>query len=276
MFSVPLSRDRHFIERKDILLQGEEQLRTDFQAALCGIGGIGYNPRLHFVLLLLTNAISKTQIAIEYAYKYRETHPSSNIFLVYTASSVRFVQAYQDIAQRLELPGYDVNNLGLAFDKQGKYQEAEEMYRQTLEGSPKVAGVEPPHTLVALVNLAVVLRHERKFEESETFFRQSLLGYERTLGAESPEILRSLWQLANLLRDQKRYSEAEDFYTRANKGATKHLGPEHPRTIDCVEDHNRMISEMRKANGPDSDDDSEFGGVPVNHRVDAHNVGSST
>lgn len=107
MFSVPLPRDRHFIERKDILLQVEQQLTTDFQASLCGIGGIGYDPRSHFLLLLLTNAISKTQIAIEYAYKYRETHPSSHIFWVYTASSVRFVQAYQDIAQRLELPGYD-------------------------------------------------------------------------------------------------------------------------------------------------------------------------
>jgi hypothetical protein len=47
----------------------------------------------------------KSQIAIEYAYQYHENHPQSHIFWVYAASATRFVQAYQNIARRLKLPG---------------------------------------------------------------------------------------------------------------------------------------------------------------------------
>jgi tetratricopeptide (TPR) repeat protein len=47
----------------------------------------------------------KSQIAIEYAHQYRENHPQSHVFWVYAANATLFVQAYQDIARQLKLPG---------------------------------------------------------------------------------------------------------------------------------------------------------------------------
>ena len=49
----------------------------------------------------------KSQIAIEYAYRFRQSHPQSHVFWVYAASYATFLQACHDIARSLELPACD-------------------------------------------------------------------------------------------------------------------------------------------------------------------------
>ena len=52
-----------------------------------------------------------------------------------------------------------VNNLALVLQYQGKYDEAEAMNRQALDGYEKVLGKEHPDTLTSVNNLALVLRY---------------------------------------------------------------------------------------------------------------------
>ena len=47
----------------------------------------------------------KSQIAIEYAYRFRDQHPHGHVLWVYAANETRFVQAYRDIAHKSRLPG---------------------------------------------------------------------------------------------------------------------------------------------------------------------------
>lgn len=49
----------------------------------------------------------KSQLAIEYAYKFCEDNPRSHIFWVYAANFALFEQAYRDMARRLKLCGPD-------------------------------------------------------------------------------------------------------------------------------------------------------------------------
>jgi tetratricopeptide (TPR) repeat protein len=51
--------------------------------------------------------IRKSQIAIEYAYRVRESAPQTWVFWVNGSNDARFRQAYTDIAARVELPGRD-------------------------------------------------------------------------------------------------------------------------------------------------------------------------
>jgi tetratricopeptide (TPR) repeat protein len=51
--------------------------------------------------------------------------------------------------------------------QQGKYEEAEQMHRQTLDLKKKVLGEEHPSTLGSINNLAEVLRQQGKYEEAE-------------------------------------------------------------------------------------------------------------
>jgi tetratricopeptide (TPR) repeat protein len=49
----------------------------------------------------------KSQIAIEYAYRFQDQHPQGHVLWVYAANETRFVQAYRDTAYKLRLPGRD-------------------------------------------------------------------------------------------------------------------------------------------------------------------------
>ena len=52
-------------------------------------------------------SVRKSQIAIEYAYRFQQSHPQSHILWVYAASYGTFLQACQDISWRLKLPACD-------------------------------------------------------------------------------------------------------------------------------------------------------------------------
>jgi tetratricopeptide (TPR) repeat protein len=49
----------------------------------------------------------KSQIAIEYAYRFHDQHPQGHVLWVYAANEARFVQGYRDTAHKLRLPGHD-------------------------------------------------------------------------------------------------------------------------------------------------------------------------
>ncbi|KAJ5944580.1 hypothetical protein N7516_004748 [Penicillium verrucosum] len=53
--------------------------------------------------------------------------------------------------------GMPVNNLGNILSSQGKYDEAEAIYRRDLEGSKKVLGREHPNTVTSINNLGNIL-----------------------------------------------------------------------------------------------------------------------
>jgi Flp pilus assembly protein TadD len=57
--------------------------------------------------------------------------------------------------------------------QQGKYEEAEQMQRQTLDLKGKVLGEEHPSTLASMNNLAIVLRQQGKYEEAEQIHPQT-------------------------------------------------------------------------------------------------------
>ena len=48
---------------------------------------------------------SKSQIAIQYCYKYKSEQPDSHVFWVHCGSIARFDQGYREIARKLKLPG---------------------------------------------------------------------------------------------------------------------------------------------------------------------------
>ncbi len=52
-------------------------------------------------------SVRKSQIAIEYAYRFQQSRPQSHVFWVYAASYGIFLQACHDIARSLKLPACD-------------------------------------------------------------------------------------------------------------------------------------------------------------------------
>lgn len=60
-----------------------------------------------------------------------------------------------------------IGNLANVLYRQGKYEEAEKVQRQTLELKGKVFGVDHTDTLASINYLALVFRHQGKYKEAE-------------------------------------------------------------------------------------------------------------
>ena len=105
LFSVPFQKDYNFIDRKDMFSQIEEQLQRQHRVSLCGLGGVGYT--CSQTLIDADTSVRKSQIAIEYAYRFQQTRPQSHVLWVYAASYTTFLQACHDIARSLKLPSCD-------------------------------------------------------------------------------------------------------------------------------------------------------------------------
>jgi hypothetical protein len=107
IFLVPFERDKQFVGREDILSQVEEQLQNQRRVSLHGLGGIGYYFPISNSQINTDRSNRKSQIAIEYAYRFVKNNPRSHVFWVYAASAARFDQAYKDIARKIKLPRVD-------------------------------------------------------------------------------------------------------------------------------------------------------------------------
>jgi hypothetical protein len=113
VFTVPFARDSNFLGRQSTIEEMRKKFETQRIVSLAGLGGIG-----------------KSQIAIEYAYLFKEHNAESHVFWVrffeffillsdmeqvYAGNVARFEHGYQSIARKLAIPGWDderVDTLG--------------------------------------------------------------------------------------------------------------------------------------------------------------------
>jgi len=121
-----------------------------------------------------------------------------------------------------------LNNLAVSYRVQGRYDEAEPLYRRALEISEKTLGAEHPDVATSLNNLAGLLQATGRYDGAEPLFHRALEIGEKTLGAEHPDVATSLNNLAFLLEATGQYEEAEPLFRRALEIGEKALGAKHP------------------------------------------------
>ncbi|KAI1286514.1 hypothetical protein F5Y03DRAFT_146430 [Xylaria venustula] len=125
-------------------------------------------------------------------------------------------------------------NIAESYSILGKYNNAEQLYRQTLELREGVLGREHPSTLASMNNLANVLGSQGKYKEAETMHRQTLELKEGVLGREHPSTLDSMNNLALVLGSQGKYKEAETMHRQTLELKEGVLGREHLSTLDSM------------------------------------------
>ena len=79
-----------------------------------------------------------------------------------------------------------MNNLAQVLSYQGKYEEAEQMYREVLESRRKVLSMEHPDTLTSIYNLAKLLSSQSRHAQAGIFFERAVAGFTRVLGPNHP------------------------------------------------------------------------------------------
>ena len=114
---------------------------------------------------------------------------------------------------------------------QGKYSNAEKVFRSVIEARTRALGPEHPDTLDSRHRLIYALSRQSRYAEAEAEAREVLRLRAKVLGPENPDTAVSRYNLAEPLVEQGKYAEAETLYRDVIRLEEKVLGPEHPRTL---------------------------------------------
>jgi tetratricopeptide (TPR) repeat protein len=114
---------------------------------------------------------------------------------------------------------------------QGRYANAEKLFRSVIEARTRVLGPEHPNTLDSRHRLIYALSRQSKYAEAEAEAREVLKLREKVLGLDNPDTVVSRYNLAEPLVEQGKYAEAETLYRDVIRLEEKMFGPEHPRTL---------------------------------------------
>jgi len=115
-----------------------------------------------------------------------------------------------------------LNHLALFYDAQGKYAEAEPLYKRALAIREKILGPEHPRLAITLNNLALFYRAQGKYAEAKPLYKWMLAIWEKALGPEHPRVATSLENYAAVLRKTGRTTEAANLEARAKAIRAKH------------------------------------------------------
>lgn len=119
-------------------------------------------------------------------------------------------------------------NLAISVRRQGRYLEAEALFRHAIAAGEPVLGPDHPDVVKSLNGLADTLRLRGQYPEAEALFRRVLAVRERTLGANNADTGQALGGLANTLSAEGHHAEADGLQRRAIAIQEKVSGRDHP------------------------------------------------
>jgi tetratricopeptide (TPR) repeat protein len=114
---------------------------------------------------------------------------------------------------------------------EGKFSDAETLYRRVIELRTRVLGPEHPDTLASRNRLIYALNEEEEHDKAIAEARQVVALREKILGYEHPDTLLSRYNLANAFYHKGKYAEAEQLYRVVVSLDENVIGPEHRRTL---------------------------------------------
>ena len=124
-----------------------------------------------------------------------------------------------------------LNNLAIAYQSTGRYDEASRLHKDTLEVRQRVLGPEHPDILASRNNLANAYRSTGRYDEAARLHEENLEVQQRVLGPEHPDTLGSRNNLAAAYQSAGRYDQATRLYQANLEVMERVLGPEHPDTL---------------------------------------------
>ena len=110
-----------------------------------------------------------------------------------------------------------LNQQALRLRGQGKYVEAEPLYRQLLEMLERAFGPEHDGVAETLSNLAMVCQAQGKYADAEPLFRRSLELRQKAFGPDHPYVAALLENMARCYREMGDTKEAEKLAARAKR-----------------------------------------------------------
>ncbi|MEM9806930.1 MAG: tetratricopeptide repeat protein [Cyanobacteria bacterium P01_D01_bin.56] len=123
--------------------------------------------------------------------------------------------------------GIVLNQAAFFFDEQGRYNEAEQLYQESLRFRKQMFGDESLEVTLIFNNLAAMYDKQGRLSESEELYKEALRIRKHLLGDEHTDVAVSCNNLATLYDKQKKYAEAELLHRETLALRRRLLGNEH-------------------------------------------------
>jgi WD40 repeat protein/serine/threonine protein kinase/tetratricopeptide (TPR) repeat protein len=133
-----------------------------------------------------------------------------------------------------------MRSLASQYDRQKRYDQAEELFTKVLEIRRRLLGEEDPGTLNTMNGLAWVYSHQGMHDQAEELFTKILEVQRRTLGEEHKDTLRSINNLAQMYRTLEQYDKAETLFIELFEIRQRVLGEQHPDTLSTMDNLARV------------------------------------
>ncbi len=108
-----------------------------------------------------------------------------------------------------------LNNLAALYHDQGRYAEAEPLYKRSQAIWEKTLGPDHPDVAPSLNNLALLYYNQGRYAEAEPLNKRALAIVEKALGPDHPHVATNLMNYAALLRKTGRSAQAAKMEARA-------------------------------------------------------------
>ena len=133
-----------------------------------------------------------------------------------------------------DLPSGATHELGDLLKRQGKTNQAEQMYQRALTGYEKVYRPNYQSTSRIMNNLGLVYLNQGKLDGAEQMFERALASEETALGPNHSLTLETVNNLGDLCIERGQLEKAEKMLQRALAGREKILGPNHTSTLQTL------------------------------------------
>src|SRR6056297_1086418 len=121
-----------------------------------------------------------------------------------------------------------LNEHAVTVQAQGRYADAEGLFREALEIGRATIGEGHPDYASGLSNLAEVVRAQGRYAEAEGLYREAMEIDRATIGEGHPGYAIHLNNLAGVVQAQGRHDEAEELYRKALEIDRVTIGERHP------------------------------------------------
>ena len=135
--------------------------------------------------------------------------------------------------------------LAVELQDQGKYDEAEPLYREALEVRRATLGSRHQKTLTSISNLGMLLKAKGDLAAAEPLYHEALEVRRETLGDRHLNTLTSINNLGVLLKVKGDLAAAEPLYREALEVQRETLGYRHPHTLISISNLRLLLSRRR-------------------------------
>ncbi|MFC1634724.1 tetratricopeptide repeat protein [Planctomycetota bacterium] len=152
-----------------------------------------------------------------------------------------------------ELTEWDVSrlpfrkcNLAGVYWRQGRYEEAERLFVESLKTAKGLEGFGKHWELQYTYHLGNVYIEQGRYGEAETLFVKTLETQRLARGDEHEHTLNSMFGLARLYTVQERQEEAESLYTEMLEIGSSRLGENHPVTLGFMNGYVVLLTKQKR------------------------------